>query len=69
MLKDIKRSVSVGSRVCESQLQALSCPVLFISDSDTFDARMRAAQLNACGYFLKPVNIPQLVNRLEQLLQ
>ena len=50
-------------------LQALSCPVLFISDSDTFDARMRAAQLNARGYFLKPVNIPQLVNRLEQLLQ
>ncbi len=52
-----------------SPLQALSCPLLFISDCDTFDARMRAAQLNAHGYFLKPLNIPQLVNRLEQLLQ
>lgn len=50
-------------------LQALSCPLLFISNSDTFDARMQAAQLNAHGYFLKPLNIPQLVNRLEQLLQ
>ncbi len=50
-------------------LQALSCPLLFISDCDSFDARMRAAQLNAHGYFLKPLNIPQLVNRLEQLLQ
>jgi diguanylate cyclase (GGDEF)-like protein len=50
-------------------LKALSCPLLFISDCDSFDARMRAAQLNAHGYFLKPLNIPQLVNRLEQLLQ
>ena len=50
-------------------LQALPCPLLFISDCDSFDARMRAAQLNAHGYFLKPLNIPQLVNRLEQLLQ
>ncbi|MFI8751311.1 diguanylate cyclase [Vreelandella lionensis] len=52
-----------------SPLQALTCPLLFISDCDTFDARIRAAQLNAHGYFLKPLNIPQLVNRLEQLLQ
>jgi diguanylate cyclase (GGDEF)-like protein len=51
-----------------SPLQALTCPVLFISDSDTFEARIHAAQLNAQGYFLKPLNIPQLVNRLEQIL-
>ncbi|CAH1044971.1 diguanylate cyclase [Halomonas sp. TD01] len=52
-----------------SPLQSLSCPLFFISEQDDFDARMRAAQLNAYGYFLKPLNIPQLVNRLEQLLQ
>lgn len=50
-------------------LQSLTCPLLFISDQDTFDARVQAAQLNAHGYFLKPLNIPQLVSRLEQLLQ
>lgn len=50
-------------------LQPLTCPLLFISDQDTFDARVQAAKLNAHGYFLKPLNIPQLVNRLEQLLQ
>ncbi|WP_249975398.1 diguanylate cyclase [Vreelandella olivaria] len=49
--------------------RALTCPRLFISDQDTFDARIKAAQHNAKGYFLKPLNIPQLVNRLEQLLQ
>ena len=53
----------------QSPLQALSCPLLFISDYDTFDDRLRAAQLNAYSYFLKPLNIPQLINRLEQLLQ
>ncbi|TVP44412.1 MAG: diguanylate cyclase [Halomonas sp.] len=47
---------------------SVACPLLFISDQDTFEARVRAAQLNAHGYFLKPLNIPQLVNRLEQLL-
>lgn len=51
-----------------SPLQHLTCPLLFISDQDSFDARVRAAQLNAHGYFLKPLNIPQLVSRLEQLL-
>lgn len=47
---------------------SVNCPLLFISDQDTFEARVQAAQLNAHGYFLKPLNIPQLVNRLEQLL-
>ncbi|WP_404377461.1 diguanylate cyclase [Vreelandella aquamarina] len=64
VIVDVKTSVEHCS-----PLHALSCPLLFISNSDTFDARMQAAQLNAQGYFLKPLNIPQLVNRLEQLLQ
>ncbi|HDZ45554.1 hypothetical protein LCGC14_0096650 [marine sediment metagenome] len=63
--------VIIDARVAFSQLasfQQLTCPLLFISEEDTFEARVRAAQLNAHGYFLKPLNIPQLVNRLEQLL-
>ncbi|MCS2609310.1 diguanylate cyclase [Halomonas dongshanensis] len=44
-------------------------PLIFISDQDSFEARVRAAQLNAQGYFLKPLNIPHLVSRLEQLLR
>lgn len=50
-------------------LKTLGCPLLFISDQDGFEDRIKAAQLNAHGYFLKPLNIPQLVSRLEQLLQ
>lgn len=63
--------VIVDAKIGFSQLpplQKLTCPLLFISEQDTFEARVLAAQLNAHGYFLKPLNIPQLVNRLEQLL-
>jgi diguanylate cyclase (GGDEF)-like protein len=48
---------------------ALTCPLLFISSVDDFPSRVRAAQLGAEGYFLKPLDIPRLANRLAQVLE
>jgi diguanylate cyclase (GGDEF)-like protein len=50
-------------------LSRLDCPLLFISSSDDFQSRVRAAQLGAQGYCLKPLDIPRLLNRMAQLLE
>lgn len=50
-------------------LRALGCPLLFITSTDDFESRVRAARLGAVGYFLKPIDIPRLVNRMGQLLE
>ena len=48
-------------------LKNLNCPLIFISAFDDFHSRVRAAQLGAEGYFLKPLNAPRLANRLVQI--
>ncbi len=50
-------------------LRALACPLLFITSTDDFKSRVRAARLGAIGYFLKPIDIPRLVNRIGQLFE
>ncbi len=50
-------------------LRALACPKLFITSADDFESRVRAARLGAVGYFLKPIDIPRLVNRMGQLVE
>lgn len=50
-------------------LQALNCPLLFITADDDFPSRVRAAQLGAMGYFLKPLDVPRLVNRITQIFE
>ena len=50
-------------------LRALGCPLLFITSTDDFESRVRAARLGAVGYFLKPIDIPRLVNRMGQLVE
>ncbi len=50
-------------------LRALGCPLLFITSSDDFLSRVRAAQLGALGYFLKPLDIPRLVSRMSQIFE
>ena len=50
-------------------LRALGCPLLFITSTDDFESRVRAARLGAVGYFLKPIDIPRLVNRMAQLFE
>lgn len=50
-------------------LRALSCPLLFITAQDDFQSRVRASQLGAEGYFLKPLEVPRLVNRMVQVFE
>lgn len=49
-------------------LRALNCPFLFISSSGDFRSRMQAARLGAQGFVLKPLDVPKLVERLENIL-
>ena len=50
-------------------LQTTQCPVLLISEQDNFHSRMQASKLGVDGYFLKPLNIPQLISQTAQLLE
>ncbi|OYY94038.1 MAG: response regulator receiver protein [Hydrogenophilales bacterium 28-61-23] len=50
-------------------LRKLACPLLFITSVDDFKSRVRAAQLGAQGYFLKPLDVPRLVSRMEQVFE
>lgn len=44
-------------------------PVVFISARNDFDAYLAAVRAGAVGYFVKPLDIPQLVNCLESQLK
>lgn len=50
-------------------LSGLDCPLMFVSAFDDFNSRVRAARLGAVGYFLKPLDVPQLVNRMSQVFE
>lgn len=47
----------------------LDRPIIFLSDQDDFHARVQAARVGAEGFFLKPLDIPKLIDRLEQSLR
>jgi diguanylate cyclase (GGDEF)-like protein len=42
--------------------------LIFISAKDDFRARLQAASLGAEGFFIKPLDVPKLVTRVEQVL-
>lgn len=50
-------------------LRNLTCPLLFISSMDDFHSRVRAVHLGAVGYFLKPLDVPRLLNRMAQIFE
>ena len=50
-------------------LQKLACPLLFISSLDDFQSRVSAARLGAEGYFLKPLDVPRLLNRMAHIFE
>lgn len=52
----------------KSPLTHLGCPLIFISAHDQFQSRIRAARLGAEGYFVKPLDLVRLVNRIDQLI-
>lgn len=49
--------------------QALACPILVVSAYGDFHSRAIAARLGAAGFLLKPLDVPRLVERLEQVLE
>ncbi|CAK0763039.1 hypothetical protein CCP4SC76_3850001 [Gammaproteobacteria bacterium] len=49
--------------------QALTCPLLLMSAQGDFQSRVRAVRLGAEGFLLKPLDVPQLVNRIERTLE
>ena len=52
-----------------SQLHASGCPIIFITAYSDFYSRMRAVRLNAFGFLNKPLDLPKLVERLEQVFE
>ncbi|MBT9591838.1 MAG: diguanylate cyclase [Thiobacillus sp.] len=50
-------------------LGSLGCPLIFISSQGGLQSRGRAARLGAEGYFLKPLDVPRLVERLEYVVE
>lgn len=48
-------------------LRAMECPLLFVTANDDFHSRAGAARLGAEGYFLKPLDMPRLINRITQI--
>lgn len=50
-------------------LWRLGCPLLFISAYDDFASRVRAAQLGAMGYCLKPIDMPHLIGRITRIFE
>ncbi len=50
-------------------LQAMGCPILFVSAHGDFQSRVRAARLGAEGFLMKPLDVPRLVDRLERTLE
>jgi len=50
-------------------LQAMGCPILFVSALGDFQSRVRAARLGAEGFLMKPLDVPRLVDRLERTLE
>lgn len=51
-----------------SALKKSDCALLLLRSKDDFSSRLQGARLGASGYFLKPVDIPHLVNRITQII-
>jgi diguanylate cyclase (GGDEF)-like protein len=47
----------------------LHCPQIFLSDQDDFEIRVQAARVGAEGFFLKPLDIPKLIDRVDQTMK
>ncbi len=52
----------------DSPLVKLGVPIIFISATDSFNARLKAVRMGALGYMLKPIDYPRLIDRLESVL-
>lgn len=50
-------------------LPAARCPVVCFSADDDFASRVRAVRLGASAFFVKPLDVPRLVNRVGRILE
>jgi diguanylate cyclase (GGDEF)-like protein len=48
---------------------AIRVPLFFLSNDNSASTRLRAARAGAQGYFLTPIDIPRLVDRIEQIIE
>ncbi|MDX2271145.1 MAG: diguanylate cyclase [Cyanobacteriota bacterium] len=63
-------SPSAGIEMVNSLKQlseAVTPPILFISVRDDLTARLEAARAGVKAFFTKPVNVPQLIDKLDEL--
>ncbi|QLC72901.1 diguanylate cyclase [Pseudomonas sp. LPB0260] len=64
-LRDAEQSGLDYAAALQQRLEA-PLPLLVISTQDDFATHLRAVRVGALGFFTKPVDIPQLENRLER---
>ncbi len=53
----------------KSDPATVAIPVIMLTGKDDEASKERAAQLNDAGYLVKPIEIEELHNRIEQVLQ
>lgn len=71
IIADIRMPGLSGLQLMEklrTELRSLT-PVIFLSGHDDFDYAVKAIQLQASAYLLKPVDIPELIETVRQTLQ
>ncbi len=49
------------------EFNARHCPVIFMSALDDFQSRIQATQLGAEGFCLKPLDVPRLMSKIEDI--
>lgn len=49
------------------EFNASHCPVIFMSALDDFQSRIQATQLGAEGFCLKPLDVPRLMSKIEDI--
>jgi diguanylate cyclase (GGDEF)-like protein len=67
LLLGIDFNKEVNADLCHfKKLSELNCPLIIISTTEKFSARVQASRLNAVGYFIKPLNNMGLINCISQ---
>ncbi len=60
---------TIEHMVLTPEFKDLGRPIIFLSDRDTFEVRVQAARIGAEGFLPKPVDVPKLIDRVEQAIR
>jgi diguanylate cyclase (GGDEF)-like protein len=52
-----------------NRLAGFACPVIFTGAEESFTARLHAVRSGGCGYFAKPLDVPQLAAHVARILK